>query len=424
MRRSCCLSHWVTTRKVAATNENPAPHFPAQMPAPSTSTSPRLLLLVTAYLGFISLGLPDTLIGVAWPSVRDVFGRQQSEIAWIFFGAGASYFISGLLTGKLLKSWGIGALLAGSSLLVAASAFGYSAAPLWYLFAACALLHGLGSGAIDAGLNHYVASHFSARHMNWLHACYGIGATLGPLIMTSMLVSLGSWRAGYAVVGSLLLLLSGLFIYTRGLWSISGETTDPAVEPEASVSMLEALKSGAVWAHVVLFFIYTGLEVTAGQWSFTVMTEARGMSKETAGLWVTIYWASIATGRVVFGFIIDRLGIDLLLRLSMLAAVIGTGLFAANLTFSAAALILLGLGLASIYPCLMTRTPQRLGKAYAAHAIGFQVSAAMVGAAMFPSLCGWLAQSRGLEVVTLATVGMSATLLVIHEGLLRFDRRA
>ncbi len=153
------------------------------------------------------------------------------------------------------------------------------------------------------------------------------------------------------------------------------------------------------------------------------MTEARGMSKETAGMWVTIYWASIATGRVVFGFIIERLGIDLLLRLSMLAAVIGTALFAANLSFSAGALALVGLGLASIYPCLMTRTPQRLGKARAAHAIGFQVSAAMVGAAVLPSACGWLAQSMGLEVVAVATVSMAAGLLVLHEALLRFDRR-
>ncbi len=388
-----------------------------------TPSFARRLLLVTAYLGFISLGLPDTLIGVAWPSVRDFFGKQQSDIGWIFFGAGASYFVSGLLTGKLLKSFGIGLLLGVSSLLVAASALGYSAAPVWTLFAACSLLHGLGSGAIDAGLNHYVASHFSARHMNWLHACYGIGATLGPLIMTSMLVSLGSWRAGYAAVGSLLLLLTGLFIYTRKLWDTRGETTDAPSEPEAAVSMRDAVKHGGVWAHIGLFFIYTGLEVTVGQWSFTVMTEARGMSKESAGMWVTIYWASIATGRVVFGFIIERLGIDRLLRLSMLAAVAGTALFAANLPFSAAALALSGLGLASIYPCLMTRTPQRLGKARAAHAIGFQVSAAMVGAAVFPSACGWLAQSRGLEAVALTTVAMAAGLLVIHEGLLRFDRK-
>jgi len=393
------------------------------MQASDTPSLTRRLLLVTAYLGFISLGLPDTLIGVAWPSVRDFFGRQQSDIAWIFFGAGASYFVSGLLTGKLLKSLGIGLLLGGSSLLVAASALGYSIAPAWGLFAACALLHGLGSGAIDAGLNHYVANHFSPRHMNWLHACYGIGATLGPLIMTSMLVSLGSWRMGYATVGCLLLLLTGLFFYTRKLWDAPGETTGAASEAEASVSMLDALKHIGTWAHIALFFIYTGLEVTVGQWSFTVMTEARGMTKETAGMWVTIYWASIATGRVVFGFIIEWLGIDLLLRLSMLAAVIGTGWFAANLPFSAGALVLVGLGLASIYPCLMTRTPQRLGKARAAHAIGFQVSAAMVGAAVLPSVCGWLAQSRGLEAVAMTTVAMAAGLLIIHEVLLRFDRR-
>jgi fucose permease len=163
--------------------------------APTVPQSTGLILAI-AYLGFISLGLPDTLIGVAWPSVRDTFGRQQGDIAWIFFGTGTAYFLSSLFTGRLIGRLGIGMLLAGSSLLVAVSGFGYALSPVWGLFAICALIHGLGSGAIDAGLNHYVAHHFSARHMNWLHACYSLGATMGPVIMTSMLVWSHSWRAG------------------------------------------------------------------------------------------------------------------------------------------------------------------------------------------------------------------------------------
>lgn len=391
------------------------------------SASSTVLLLTIAYLGFISLGLPDTLIGVAWPSVRDDFDRQQADMAWIFFGTGISYFLSGLFAGRLLNKVGVGVLLAGSSVLVAASGFGYAAAPWWSLFASCSLLHGLGSGAIDTGLNHYVASHFSARHMNWLHACYSVGATLGPLIMTSMLAGFGSWRAGYVTVASLLLLLTVLFALTRRLWDAPAEAGAAEVQTpnEPPMGMVQALQSTAVWLQMALFFIYTGLEVTVGQWSFTLLTESRGVDKETAGLWVTLYWASLTVGRVLFGFVVERMGIDQLLRFSMLGLVAGLALFAWSIStlLSAAALALTGLGLASIYPCLMTRTPQRLGKARSAHAIGFQVSSAMIGAAVFPSACGWLAQRSGLEVVAVVALGMGVTLTILHEGLLRSDAK-
>lgn len=387
------------------------------------------LLLVIAYLGFISLGLPDTLIGVAWPSVRDAFGRQQSEVAWVFFAAGGSYFLSSLFAGRLMKWLGIGMLLAVSSLLVAGSGFGYASSPVWPLFASCALLHGAGSGAIDAGLNHYVAHHFSARHMTWLHACYGVGATLGPLIMTSVLVASGSWRAGYATVACILLSLALLFALTRKRWEEKqGGSADASAEapaPAIQVGMMKALKHPMVGLQIVLFFIYTGLEVTLGQWSFTILTEARGFTKEAAGTWVTAYWASLTMGRVLFGFIVDRFGIDRLLRMSMLAVMVGTGIFAANLPHdvSAAGLALVGLGLAAIYPCLMTRTPQRLGAGLSAHAIGFQVSAAMIGAAAFPSVAGMLAQQTDLNATALLALGMAVAIFAVHEMLLRMDQR-
>jgi fucose permease len=375
------------------------------------------VLLFIAYLGFISLGLPDTLIGVAWPSVRGHFAVPQSALGWIFLGSGCSYFVSSFFSGRFLKQFRIGALLAVSSALVASSGFGYATAPVWALFAACSLLHGLGSGAIDSGLNHYVAHHFSARHMNWLHGCYSIGAMLGPLIMTSFITSSGSWRSGYVVVATILLILATLFAATRRRWEEDGTTAN---ETEARATTIETLRSRLVWMQVVMFFIYTGLEVTVGQWSFTVLTEARGVSSPRAGLWVTGYWASIAAGRFLFGFIVERLGADRLLRISMGTAVIGTTLFAMNLGdfISAVALSMTGLGLAAIFPCLMARTPERLGKALAAHAIGMQVSAAMLGAAALPSVAGFLAERSGLEVVTKAAVGMAMGLVVVHEVVL------
>jgi MFS family permease len=217
---------------------------------------PARLLLIIAYIGFISLGLPDTLIGVAWPSVRDTFRLRQSAIALIFFGAGCSYFLSSFFTGRLLNLLGIGVLLAASSTLVSFSAFGYAFAPLWALFTAYSLLQGLGSGAIDAGLNHYVAHHFSARHMTWLHACYSVGAMLGPLIMTSAIAGNGSWRAGYLIVAAVLLCLALLFGATRHKWDELERAVATEQTESASVGIAETLRHPAVWLQVALFFVW------------------------------------------------------------------------------------------------------------------------------------------------------------------------
>lgn len=383
-------------------------------------SSPGLALLILAYLGFVSLGLPDTLVGVAWPSIRDTFALPQGAVALTFIGAGVSYFFSSFFAGRLIHVLGVGVLLAISSALVAVSGLGYSFAPIWLLFAACSLLHGLGSGAIDAGLNYYAAQHFTARHMNWLHACYTLGATLGPLIMTAVIASYGAWRIGYLIVALTLLALAALFMWTRNRWETPPTTKTSAQIPHHARAR-EALRHPAIHMQAVIFFIYTGLEATAGQWSYTVFTDARQVSAPTAGLWVTLYWGSIFVGRVFFGFVVERVKIDDLLRWSMLTVVAGATLlsWSPTTTSGAVALTIIGFGLASIYPCLMTRTSQRFGPALAAHAIGFQVSAAILGAALLPSGIGFVAQQFGLETVTVAILAMALSLLIFHEIMLR-----
>lgn len=407
-------------------------------------TRPPGIVLALCYIGFVSLGLPDTLIGVAWPSVRETFGLDQGAVAWIFIGSGCSYFVSSFFAGRLLKMTSVGVLLALSTGLVALSAFDYSLARTWLFFAAGALLHGLGSGAIDSGLNHYVATHFSARHMNWLHACYSLGAMLGPILMTATITHSNSFRPGYLMVAVILLILSLLFFATRSRWR-DPVTTSPVAVPELSsepdpaeipTAVTEpsptnakpgvALRHPLVWLHIVLFFVYTGVEVAVGQWSFTVLTESRSIDPELAGAWVTIYWASILAGRIIFGFVIHRIRIDTLIRLSTVAALAGTSLFAWN-PFPAAspiALALAGLGLAVIFPCLMTRTPERFGKEITAHVIGFQVGAAMLGAAALPSATGFIAQTAGLHLVPPAMVTMAVALFVLHEIVLAATRTA
>jgi fucose permease len=258
--------------------------------------------------------------------------------------------------------------------------------------------------------------------MNWLHACYSIGATFGPLIMTAFLVQSGSWRAGYAVVGTVMLLLAFLFFATRRLWQNEGEQKSSSERGRATehATVRETLTHGTVWVQIPLFFVYTGLEVTVGQWSFTLLTESRHINTSAAGLWVTLYWGSIGVGRVLFGFVVEWIGIDRLLRASTIAAIIGAlslALFTSSLS-SLLGLVLIGLALAPIYPSMMTRTPQRLGPALAAHAIGFQVAAAMLGAAALPGVTGVIAQQTGLANIPLTALTMAGLLWLLHETLL------
>ena len=336
----------------------------------------------------------------------------------VFLATGLGYFATSFFSGRLTHALGIGPLLAVSTALVGAAMFGFATAPVWGLFVACAVAHGLGSGAIDAGLNGYAANHLSARHMNWLHACYCFGAMLGPWLMTAVLTTGRPYSLGYAAVGGVLLTLAALFLVTRPQW---GQASPTAAADGPRVGTAEALRHPAVLLQMAVFFLYTGLEMTLSQWAFTVLTEARGVPPGPAGSVVGLYWGSIGAGRVVFGLVADRVGIDRLLRYCLLAAGAGAVLFALPLPAAAAyaGLVLAGFGLAPVFPCLMTRTPQRLGTALSSHAVGFQVGAAMIGAAAVPAALGLVAGAVGLRAVPVGAAVLSGLLWLLHEGLLR-----
>ncbi len=385
---------------------------------PPAGSRPGLLLIALAYVGFVSLGLPDAVIGVAWPTVRDTFRLPQGAVGLVFVASGLGYFVTSFFSGRLSHALGIGLLLAASTALVAGAMFGFAFAPLWAAFVGCAVVHGLGSGAIDAGLNGYAAHRLSARHMNWLHACYCFGAMLGPLLMTAVLTSGQHYSTGYSAVGGVMLALAGVFLLTRPRWGEASATTE-AAGPRASV--WDALRHPTVLLQMVVYFLYVGLESTFSQWTFTVLTEARGADRAPSGVAVGVYWGSIGAGRVVFGLFADRIGIDRLLRCSLLAALAGAVLFALPLPIEAAfaALVLVGFGFAPVFPCLMTRTPQRLGAALSAHAVGFQVGAAMIGAAVVPGALGLVAGAAGLEAIAVGVVALTGVLWVLHEWLVR-----
>jgi fucose permease len=393
------------------------------------SPTPSLLLL--SYLAFVSLGLPDTVLGVAWPSLRDRFGLSQGAFGAVLVANVSGYFLSGLVAGRLAVRLGVGGLLAASSGAVALGLFGYAAAPAWASFVPVGAVIGLGSGAIDAALNGYAAHHFPARHLNWMHACWSVGATAGPIVMTAALARGLGYQAGYGTIGVALGAMALASLATRRSWDrddppaghAAADRTAGAAVAARGEGALATLRRGRVWLQIVLFLLYTGLEASAGGWCFTLLREGRGLGLEAAGAWTAAYWASLTAGRIVLGFAVDRLGPDRLLRAAAAGAVLGAALFAAGPgLLGRAGLVLLAASLAPIYPTLMAGTPARLGRAATPHAVGFQVSAATLGSAALPGLVGLLAARAGVGAIGPAVAAMAVLFWALHEVLVRAAR--
>jgi fucose permease len=392
------------------------------------------MLLALAFLAFVSLGLPDAVLGVAWPSLRTGFGLRQALLGLPLAFSAVAYFCSGLFAGRLMELLGVGRLLTLSTALVSFSVIGYALAPSFPLFLVGAPLVGFGSGAIDAALNTYAARNFSAQYMSWLHAAYAAGAMAGPVIMTAALANGASYRAGYALVGVLLALLVPAFFVSRRRWTSDhlalpgpGRAEVTRINPVAEVDSpsphgagrsgaLAALRSRPVQLHIILFFLYAGLEVSAGQWCYTVLTEARAVPSTEAGVWTAAYWGGLLAGRLLLGLAVKPLGQLRLLRFATLGAVLAASLFALpNALLAAVALPVLSFALASIYPGLMSETPRRVGEALAPHAVGFQVSAATVGMAAVPGITGVLSEHLGLAAVHWVLIACALGVFVVHE---------
>jgi fucose permease len=401
-------------------------------------SKPASVVLALAYLAFISLGLPDTVLGVAWPSLRAGFDISQSAMGVVLVAGMSGYFLSGLWAGSAVAKLGVGGLLALSSALVSIALFGYALAPSWGFFFPMGALLGLGSGAIDSGLNGYAARHFSVRHLNWLHGCWGVGASVGPALMTAAIAEGYGYRSGYASIASVLGAMALLFWLTRRRWdeplaAERGAAADAGDAPSSAASRPKsepagfrvALSSSRVWLQVLIFFLYTGVEATVGQWCFSWLRERRGWPIEAAGTWTSAYWASLTIGRLVLGSVVDRFGPDRMLRWSTAGALLGVSAFATRSgALGSIGLLLLGVSLAPMYPTLMARTPARVGDAVAQHAVGFQVSAATLGSTLVPALVGVIVARTGLGAVGIVAVSAAVALLLAHEALLAVTRRA
>ncbi|SHG24598.1 Fucose permease [Marinomonas polaris DSM 16579] len=383
------------------------------------------VLLFIAYLGFISLGLPDAAHGINWPFVRTEFGVPTGWLGLVIAAGGVGYLMSSFSVGYFMARFGVGWLLVISSLLVSCGLFGFYFSSSFIIFVLFSIVIGMGSGAIDAGLNAYAAEHFTTRHMNWLHAAFGVGATAGPIIVTTVLVSFSqNWRLGYAVLATILFVMAMVFIFSRHLWESDKHAPKKAgtqADDTPAITQFQALKHPVIRFQIAFFFLYSGVEVGVGQWAFTVMTESRGISLASAGTWVAVYWGALAFGRAIFGFLVERFAVDQLLRLCLAGVALGALSFTMSATpyTSYFGLALMGFCAAPIFPCMISQTVTRVGKKYSVHAIGFQMSAAVSGAMTLPFLSGLIGGHFGLTSLTISFLFYAVLLFGLFHIILR-----
>lgn len=377
------------------------------------------LLVPFSFLAFIALGLPDGLLGIAWPGLQADFGLPLDALGILLAFSMTGYILSSFGCGKLLARMGIGPLLASSTLLAAISLAGFALLPGFRFLLAAAFLAGLGGGAVDSALNTYAAFRFSPRALNWLHASYSLGALLGPLTLSAVMHAGLSWRWGYGFVAIVQSALGIFFFATRRTWNAALAASGSAPAEAATASYRETLSLGAVWPGVLAFFAYAGLEYAVGQWSFTLLTKGRAIDPGKAALWMSVYWGGFFGGRVLAG--LSPLGdrIRTLLWSCAAGMIAGTALIAAGGSGPAAlaGLFLTGLAFAPVFPTLIALTPLRLGARHAGNAMGFQVSAATVGQAVVPGLIGVAAQRAGVEAIARSFV-LSAIFVLICLALL------
>lgn len=374
------------------------------------------LLLALIYVSFISLGLPDSLLGSAWPQMQESLGVSLSLGGVISFLITASTILSSLMSHQVIQRFGTGAVTMCSVALTALALFGFSLSNSFFALCLWAIPYGLGAGSVDAALNNFVALHCKAKHMSWLHCFWGIGATGGPYIMGLCLSRGMGWQAGYRTISFLQMALTLILLLSLPLWKkqelplSGGETVRPQTPQWGKL-----LKRPGVKAALTAFFFYSALELTTGLWGSSYMVAVRGISPETAAKWISLFYLGITAGRFFSGFLTLRFSDDAMVRLGEGTAIVGIILMLLPLhnLFLCLGLILTGLGCAPIYPSLLHATPQRFGKSLSQSLMGTQMAISYLGSTTMPPVSGFLSEkiSMGLYPVLLLVFALMLTIL-------------
>ena len=349
------------------------------------------LLLPVIYLAFISLGLPDALLGSAWPSMYTELGASLSWAGIVSMIISVGTIVSALCSERLNLRLGTGGVTFLSVLLTAVALLGFSLSTSFWQLCLWAVPYGLGAGSVDAALNNYVALHYESRHMSWLHCMWGVGASIGPVIMGRALAG-GTWQGGYRTIALLQFALTAVLLLSLRLWkrpqaNVEGADFKPHPIPEL-------LRRPGVPQVLLCFFCYSALEATAGMWAASYCTLVRGIDAETAARWASLFYVGITIGRGVCGFLTMKISDQNMIRLGQALIAAGVVLILAPLGQGTlfAGLITVGLGCAPIYPSIIHETPVNFGRDVSMSMTGLQMATAYVGSCLMPPLFGLLAQ--------------------------------
>ena len=379
------------------------------------------LLLPIIYLAFISLGLPDSLLGSAWPTMYPVLGVPVSYAGILSMIISFGTIISSLQSDCLTRRLGAGKVTAISVGTTAAALFGFSISHQFWMLCLWAIPYGLGAGSVDAALSNYVALHYKSRHMSWLHCMWGVGTTVGPVVMGAALSGGMGWNSGYRYIALFQIVLTAVLVFSLPLWQTrSGDAASEESVPQA-LSLRQVVALPGAKEILLCFFCYCGLETTAGLWASSYLTLAKGVSAGTAASFASLFYIGITIGRAASGFLTMKFNDTQMIRLGegILAVGVAALLLPGPQWFALAGLVLVGLGCAPIYPSVIHSTPDHFGADKSQAVIGIQMACAYVGNLAMPPLFGLLANNITPALFPLYLLALLLLMAFMHEQLVR-----
>lgn len=389
------------------------------------------LLLAVIYLSFISLGLPDALLGAAWPTMYGEFGVPVSYAGIISMIIAGGTIVSSLQSDRLTKKLGTGLVTGISVAITAVALFGFSCSTSYWMLVLWAVPYGLGAGSVDASLNNYVALHYTSRHMSWLHCMWGVGASVGPYIMEYAMTGGGGWNMGYRYIAILQVGLTMVLMLSLPLWKkrtgviVSGDGKSEKIHvEEKTLSLLDILRIPGAKEVMTAFFCYCGLETTAGLWASSYLVLVHGITAEEAAGLAGMFFLGITVGRAISGFMTIRFNDTTMIRMGQ--SIIAVGILAMILPIGNASavvgMVLIGLGCAPIYPCIIHSTPAHFGADKSQAVIGVQMASAYIGSLSMPPVFGLIANHVNVALFPVFLLVILVLMVVMHEKLVK--RRA
>lgn len=385
------------------------------------------LLLAVIYLSFISLGLPDALLGSAWPTMSRDVGAQISWAGGISMVISAGTIISALLSDRLTHKFGPGKVTLVSVALTALALLGFSFAPNYLVLIMLAIPYGLGAGGVDAALNNYVAVHYESWHMSWLHCMWGIGASTGPYVMGFALSHGQRWPAGYQYIAVIQIVLTFVLFASLPLWGKkkakeSSEKIQASPQSYKTLSYAEVLRIPGALNILIMFFCYCALEQTAGLWASSYMVLHGGVNRVVAASWASLFYVGITVGRFISGFLTMRLNDATMIRIGQCVILAGIAVLLLPLPNHIALVIgfvIIGLGCAPVYPCIIHSTPHYFGADKSQAIVGMQMASAYIGSMLVPAIFGVLGQNISMALLPAYLLVLLALMTFMHIRLLR-----